>query len=608
MRGRIVAQLLLSILLAGCGSMTVQEYTSQDGRYRVQFTGKPTIQEKTVQTPVGPVITRIAISEDWSRTARMVMYADYPPHLIHAGNRDGGLDGACQGMVSEAQLVTLSKVPITLNGHPGREVTFDSQPGRPGGKVVGRARLYLVGNRLYQVLIAGPDGRVPPETIESYFNSFSLLDQGPGPAGPGAPAGPRPVGPPPAGPPPSGPRQVDRRPVDRPAPASSPRKRPGPEPGPSRALAFYDIPEPASARIDADIPGMGSTPENSEVPGLGGSPEPTATAGGAAIRTFKWVDENADVVGGYGDAARADGTKDQHFRLEIDMPSNTIVESVVITSGPNHRWVTKPSDQFWPIAIFQRGRPVIRSHVAQVGVFSGPQAFDLYFNTGIGIGPGSAFELEIVFSIGGRRITVASGCQRPNGSPVPLADARPAQPASGPPAMPSMPAPGPAATRVPVPVPVPAPPPADRPGQRGGESTEVPTSTNLSSGGATILSFDWVDRKEDVVGMSGRLIAPGGGKDEHFQLVMDLPAATIIEEVAITGGGVLRWTTKPSAKYWPVAVVSKQQPRNRASRCGSARSPADGRSTCTSSRTATSAPTKCSGSRSSSSSAGPGIT
>ena len=64
--------------------------------------------------------------------------------------------------------------------------------------------------------------------------------------------------------------------------------------------------------------------------------------------------------------------------------------------------------------------------------------------------------------------------------------------------------------------------------------------------------------------MSGRLIAPGGGKDEHFQLVMDLPAATIIEEVAITGGGVLRWTTKPSAKDWPVAIVSKQQPRNRA--------------------------------------------
>ena len=179
----------------------------------------------------------------------MVMYADYPPHLIHAGNRDGGLDGACQGMVSEAQLVTLSKVPITLNGHPGREVTFDSQPGRPGGKVVGRARLYLVGNRLYQVLIAGPDGRVSPETIDSYLNSFALLDQGPGPAGPGAPAGPRPVGPPPAGPGPSGPRQVDRRPANRPAPASSPAQAAGPRTEPFQGAGVLRYPR-AGVRDD----------------------------------------------------------------------------------------------------------------------------------------------------------------------------------------------------------------------------------------------------------------------------------------------------------------------------------------------------------------------
>ena len=326
------------------------------------------------------------------------MYADYPPHLIHAGNRDRGARWRLSGHGLGGPARDPEQGPDHAQRPSGAGSDLRLPAGRPGGKVVGRARLYLVGNRLYQVLIAGPDGRVSPETIESYLNSFALLDQGPG-----APDGPRPVGPPPAGPPPSGPRQVDRRPANRPAPGSSPRKRPAPAPGPSRALAFYDIPEPASATIDADIPGMGSTPENSEVPGLGGSPEPTATAGAASIRTFKWVDENADVVGGYGDAARADGTKDQHFRLEIDMPPNTIVESVVITSGPNHRWVTKPSDQFWPIAIFQRGRPITRSHVAQVGVFSGSQAFDLYFNTGIGIGPGSAFELEIVFSIGGRR-------------------------------------------------------------------------------------------------------------------------------------------------------------------------------------------------------------
>jgi hypothetical protein len=44
---------------------------------------------------------------------------------------------------------------------------------------------------------------------------------------------------------------------------------------------------------------------------------------------------------------------------------------------------------------------------------------------------------------------------------------------------------------------------------------------------------------------------------------MDLPATSIIEEITITGGGVLRWTTKPSAKFWPVAVVANQELKNR---------------------------------------------
>ena len=54
MRGRIVAQLLLSILVAGCGSMTVQEYTSQEGRYRVQFPGKPRSRRRPSRRPWAP--------------------------------------------------------------------------------------------------------------------------------------------------------------------------------------------------------------------------------------------------------------------------------------------------------------------------------------------------------------------------------------------------------------------------------------------------------------------------------------------------------------------------------------------------------------------------
>ena len=94
-------------------------------------------------------------------------------------------------------------------------------------------------------------------------------------------------------------------------------------------------------------------------------------------------------------------------------------------------------------------------------------------------------------------------------------------------------------------------------------TTELPTLLRASSGGATIVSFAWIDRDEDIVGRDGRQIAPGGGKDEHYRLVMDLPAAAIIEEIAVTGGGGLRWTTRPSARFWPVAVLANQELKNR---------------------------------------------
>ncbi len=93
-----MAQLVLAILAAGCGRKAVLDYTSPDGRYRVQFTGKPKLQEQMVPTVLGPITARIASTEDWSGNFRRVMYADYPPHPIRFGNKDAILDNHCQGM------------------------------------------------------------------------------------------------------------------------------------------------------------------------------------------------------------------------------------------------------------------------------------------------------------------------------------------------------------------------------------------------------------------------------------------------------------------------------------------------------------------------------
>jgi hypothetical protein len=193
MRARIVAQLVLAALAVGCGNLTTVEYTSPEGRYRARFPGEPKIQDQMFPTPVGPVPTKIAMSVDWSGSARMVMYADYPAAMVHAGNQDAVLEGFCQGWAPGAQVTIVTKVPVSVQGHPGREINFESLAGSKAGKAKGRTRVFLVGHRLYQVLIAGPPGRMTPDAMAGFLDSFVLLDQPAQPAGPNLAGSPPPV-------------------------------------------------------------------------------------------------------------------------------------------------------------------------------------------------------------------------------------------------------------------------------------------------------------------------------------------------------------------------------------------------------------------------------
>ncbi len=540
MVGRIATCLVVTVIVAGCGNRGMHEYQSLDGRYRVILSGTPKVEVRTFPTAVGPMVSKITSAKDLSETARLIMYVDYPPPLLNIGNREAFLDNYCLGWAHRTRVSVLSKAPIEIAGHSGRDLTFDSLPNSQFGKVSGRAWFFVVGARLYVVTIMAPPGRLDAATIDSFFNSFALLDQGPGP--------PQPVPNPdmPGSPPPQLATDSDNPPHQ-----------------PAATLAFYDVPDPADAPIEADIPGMGSKPAASRDAGLDGAPK--STIPGATIRSFEWVDANADMVGTFDNNSRADGKRDHHFRLQIDLPPTTIIESMALSTDNVNRWETRPTRQWWPLAVFQNGRAVCRAQVPQLGLFEGSQTFDLYVNTRIGPRPGDPARLEVAISAGGGQSRLTAKCQVPSTAPEPGQLTRPAPAIAAAPPTSTAPAASPVG---------PAGRPKvvgqllDRPAKgnpaSGRESTAVPVVANPTSGGATIVAFDWLDQDQDRVGTSGRTIAPSGDRDEHFQLVLDVPGASTIEAININGNGVLRWTTKTGFRTWPVAVVVNQQPRNRA--------------------------------------------
>ncbi|HWE37878.1 MAG TPA: hypothetical protein VG406_15015, partial [Isosphaeraceae bacterium] len=79
----------------------------------------------------------------------------------------------------------VAKRPIRLGDAPGREFEFDSV-GLDGRPRFVRARAFLAGPRIYQVLIAGPKATVAGAAGDAYLDSFALT--GPPPAA--RPAGP----------------------------------------------------------------------------------------------------------------------------------------------------------------------------------------------------------------------------------------------------------------------------------------------------------------------------------------------------------------------------------------------------------------------------------
>ncbi len=60
--------------------------------------------------------------------------------------------------------------PIELAGkYPGREITIEKK-----GEIVAKMRIYLVNNRLYQVMVLGPGAAFSTKDVGIFLDSFRL--------------------------------------------------------------------------------------------------------------------------------------------------------------------------------------------------------------------------------------------------------------------------------------------------------------------------------------------------------------------------------------------------------------------------------------------------
>jgi regulation of enolase protein 1 (concanavalin A-like superfamily) len=167
-----VASLCAFVLVAAVGAQE-PPYSSREGNYRVTFPSAPKTAKQVLPGPGGAKITAYTTAaKDRDGAMYSVNYAEY------ATATEAMLDSAVDAMIKSARMRPVARKEFALDGHPGRDVRFEVDPPRgTKEKGVGQARCFLVGKRIYQVLVIGPESKLSADAMQAFVGSFALVKE-----------------------------------------------------------------------------------------------------------------------------------------------------------------------------------------------------------------------------------------------------------------------------------------------------------------------------------------------------------------------------------------------------------------------------------------------
>lgn len=161
----------LALALVALGSAQAQiwsEYRPEGGRYRVLMPGTPEVSTQPIALPDGRSVTMYQAAIETSSAAYLGTHVDYPADLVRRASPDTLLDNVRNG--SSRGHTLKGEQRLTIAGNPGREYVIARTNG-----VILVTRSFLVGNRLYQIIVAGRPGVEQAPETRRFLESFALL-------------------------------------------------------------------------------------------------------------------------------------------------------------------------------------------------------------------------------------------------------------------------------------------------------------------------------------------------------------------------------------------------------------------------------------------------
>ena len=145
-----------------------QNYKSPAGHYSILMPCSPTTETTPTETDLGPIALQKA-SCATNALFTTVIYYDVPATL--GASPDEFLTVTADALVKGSGFVEkAARKKITIDGHPGVEIIGESQD----ASSFVRARYYLVGSRIYLVMVGTALSDAATPEIDSFFGSFKL--------------------------------------------------------------------------------------------------------------------------------------------------------------------------------------------------------------------------------------------------------------------------------------------------------------------------------------------------------------------------------------------------------------------------------------------------
>ena len=149
------------------------EFSSDAGKFACAFPKAPKSETMPTSTVIGNIDQNM-FSVEFSDAWYGVSYSDYPKEIVDGSEPKKMLDGARDGAVGNLGGKLASEKQIKIDGHPGRAIEIVATDATAGITMEVTARIYLVENRLYQILVVREKGRDLQKELDKFFESFKL--------------------------------------------------------------------------------------------------------------------------------------------------------------------------------------------------------------------------------------------------------------------------------------------------------------------------------------------------------------------------------------------------------------------------------------------------